>query len=141
QVASGSLTLKVGLIDFGQFVRDFVESQAHVISTHQVDLAVESDCMLDGDAYRLERVVMNLLSNALKYSPVDTRVELRVFRSDGHVVLTITDQGPGIPDQEQEVIFQPFGRGQAANGFTEGTGIGLYVVKQIVEAHGGSISV
>jgi signal transduction histidine kinase len=81
------------------------------------------------------------VSNAVKYSPPGTRVTLRVEKEDAEAVLTVRDQGPGIPPEDLKVLFQPFGRGRSANTLAEGTGMGLYVVKQIVEAHDGQIDV
>jgi signal transduction histidine kinase len=98
-------------------------------------------CNIEGDAERLERVVMNLFSNALKYSPPRTRVTVRVAPKSSHAELTVSDQGPGIAKEDLPVIFQPFGRGRSADTLAEGAGMGLYVVKQIVGAHGGRIEV
>ena len=81
------------------------------------------------------------MSDAVKHSPPHTCVTLRVEREDSQAVLSISDQGPGISVDDQKILFQPFGRGRSANTLAEGSGIGLYVVKQIVEAHAGRIEV
>jgi signal transduction histidine kinase len=102
-------------------------------------------CSVQGcwDAARLRRVVDNLLSNALKYSPpgheVVLRIECDVQRDGDWAVLTVRDHG-GLPADEQAHIFTPFWRG-ANSRQTPGSGLGLASVKQIVEAHGGSIAV
>jgi signal transduction histidine kinase len=101
----------------------------------------DEGCVIQGDAHRIERVVMNLLSNAVKYSPPDAPVTLQVQKEDSQAVMTVSDQGPGIAKDDLQVLFQPFGRGRSAAALAEGTGMGLYVVKQIVEAHGGRIDV
>lgn len=99
----------------------------------------------DREKNRLQFVAMvvhdlkNLVSNAVEYSPQNTRVTLLVERVDSQVVLSVCDEGPGIAKEDLKVLFQPFGRGRSADTLAEGTGMGLYVVKQIVEAHGGRI--
>jgi signal transduction histidine kinase len=83
--------------------------------------------------------VGNLLSNAIKYSPEGGTVELAAKRSDSGVRVIVRDEGLGIPEDQQERIFTKFFRGDAgATGIT-GTGLGLAVSREIVEAHGGSI--
>lgn len=92
-----------------------------------------------GDPGRLEQVVINLLSNAVKFSPRKATVELAVSRRDGEVRLAVSDEGPGIPAEEQPRVFERFYRGQGAAG-TPGSGVGLAVVAAIVSAHGGRVA-
>ncbi|HET9091556.1 MAG TPA: ATP-binding protein, partial [Acidimicrobiales bacterium] len=92
-----------------------------------------------GDPGRLEQVVVNLLSNAVKFSPRKATVELAVSRRDGEVRLAVSDEGPGIPVEEQPRVFERFYRGQGAAG-TPGSGVGLAVVAAIVSAHGGRVA-
>ena len=91
-----------------------------------------------GDPDRLAQVVGNLLSNAIKYSPEGGMVELARRRS-GEVRLSVRDEGLGIPADQQERIFTKFFRGDAAATGITGTGLGLAVSREIVEAHGGRI--
>jgi two-component system sensor histidine kinase MtrB len=141
QVASGHLSLQRALVDLGVVVRQLIQAQATAWASHQVVVETALGCMVLGDARRLERVVQNLVSNAVKYSPRHTRVTVRVEKEDRFTLLTVSDQGRGIAPEDLQVIFQPFGRGRSADMLAEGTGLGLYVVKQIVEAHGGRIEV
>jgi len=94
------------------------------------------------DRARLDQVLTNLLSNALKYSPSggEVCVEVRAV-ADERSVLIVSDQGLGIPSAEQAQLFQPFVRGALSHGQIGGTGLGLYIVWQIVEGHGGTIAV
>jgi len=141
QVATGRFSIARTEVDLGVLVRRLVESREGARATHEIVVEAPAGCLIQGDAERLERVVMNLLSNAVKYSPPHTRVTVRVARTDALAVLTISDQGPGIAKEDLPVIFQPFGRGRSADTLAEGAGMGLYVVKQIVEAHEGRIEV
>ncbi|MCL5280444.1 MAG: HAMP domain-containing histidine kinase [Planctomycetes bacterium] len=141
QVTNGRFSLHKVEIDLGALVRQFSRAQGRTFTAHEIAVQTEEGCMIQGDARRIERVVMNLLSNAVKYSPPNTRITVQVRKEDSQAVLTVSDQGPGIAEDDLGVLFQPFGRGRSAEALAEGTGMGLYVVKQIVEAHGGRIEV
>jgi two-component system sensor histidine kinase BaeS len=95
---------------------------------------------LRGDRAKLGQVIANLLSNALKFVPEGGRVDVAVGPRDGTVELDVSDDGPGIPADERERVFDRFWRGTASAGIA-GRGIGLAVVDDIVTAHGGSIRV
>jgi PAS domain S-box-containing protein len=102
-----------------------------------LDLPQPTPCVL-ADPGRLERVLVNLLTNALKYSPDDRPVLVKAGREDGHAVVSVVDQGVGIPPEETPRLFARYYRTRSA-GKTEGLGLGLYVARLIVEAHGGKI--
>ena len=94
------------------------------------------------DAQRLSHVVDNLLNNAIKYTPPEGAIDLRLWREGERALLQVSDSGYGIPPDEIAGLFQPFhrGRSMAARGI-RGTGLGLLIVKEIVERHGGSVDV
>jgi signal transduction histidine kinase len=141
QIASGQFSLQKTPVELCALVRRLMEGQAAASPSHQIIVETQEECTVLGDPSRLERVVMNLVSNAVKYSPRHTRITVKVEKKDSFAVLVVADEGRGISKEDLRVIFQPFGRGRSADTYAEGTGIGLYVVKQIVEAHGGRIEV
>jgi signal transduction histidine kinase len=141
QVSSGRFTVNKARVDLCELVRRLIQAQGQAFADHQVVVESVETCTVLGDADRLERVVQNLVSNAVKYSPRDTRVVVSIERRESFAVLAVCDEGPGISQEDLKVIFQPFGRGRSADRLAEGTGMGLYVVKQIVEAHNGQITV
>ncbi len=94
-----------------------------------------------GDPARLEEVLHNLLSNAVKYSPTGGRVDVRVVQEPAGMVLEVRDQGIGIPPDAHARLFEPFYRAGNVSPQSSGFGIGLYVVQEIVERHGGRIEV
>ena len=98
-----------------------------------------SDCPIYQDPEVMHRVVDNLLSNAIKYSPKGTRVILGIRIEGSSVMIEVTDQGIGIPDEDLKYLFQPFQRGSNAGGFP-GTGIGLTIIQKSVELMNGSIT-
>ena len=93
---------------------------------------------LSADAIRLCQAVNNLLDNALKYTPPGGRITLAVRTAPGAVVFTLADNGPGVPAAEREAIFRRLYRGDASRS-QRGLGLGLSLVKAIVEAHSGTI--
>jgi two-component system phosphate regulon sensor histidine kinase PhoR len=93
------------------------------------------------DRRRLTRLLGNLLDNAVKYSPLGGEVRVQVGRRAGQALLSVEDQGVGIPEEDLIRIFERFQRGHnVATGQIAGTGIGLASVRHIVESHGGSVS-
>jgi signal transduction histidine kinase len=100
----------------------------------------EGRFLVRGDSARLEQVVINLLSNAHKYSPAGTLVELRVTRSGGECLMSVRDQGPGVPEEERERIFERFYRStQHRQDRTPSTGLGLPIARTIAELHRGRV--
>jgi two-component system phosphate regulon sensor histidine kinase PhoR len=93
-----------------------------------------------GDRYALERVFTNLLTNALKFTPAGGRVVMHAAHRQDTIVVTIMDTGPGLAPAECATVFERYQRGSAAQ-HTEGTGLVLFIVKTLVEAHGGRVEV
>ena len=93
-----------------------------------------------GDANSLQEVLQNLLDNALQYTPAGGKIEVSALSTDGRVVVTVADTGIGIPQAEQERIFERFYRVDAARSREAGgTGLGLSIARHIMEAHGGRL--
>jgi signal transduction histidine kinase len=84
-------------------------------------------------------VLANLLDNAVKYSPAGDEVRVTAFSRDDVVRVDVSDNGPGIPEDDQRVIFEKFGR--APGSARPGTGLGLFIARSIAEAHGGALDV
>ena len=89
------------------------------------------------DADRVQQVLTNLLDNAVRHSPIDAPVEVRLRVDDGEAAIAVTDSGPGIAPDDAERVFQKFVRGR--NAAAGGTGLGLYISRRIIDAHGGRI--
>jgi signal transduction histidine kinase len=134
------LELVTERVDLAELLDEQAELYAEQSPKHTVEVSLdERPLPVRGDPDRLAQVVGNLLSNAIKYSPEGGTVELAAERRGSGVRLIVRDEGLGIPEDQQERIFTKFFRGDAgATGIT-GTGLGLAVSRQIVEAHGGSI--
>jgi signal transduction histidine kinase len=105
-----------------------------------VDQADEQGCWVEGDAVRLERALVNLLGNAIKFSPSGSTVSVALDRGVGTAKVSVHDQGPGISDEGLARIFELFHR-ETPTAHLPGQGLGLFITKQIVESHGGTIDV
>jgi len=93
---------------------------------------------IDADPQQLERAVLNVLENAVKYSPSGSEVTVNTHRENGFIFCNVSDHGSGISSEELEKVFEPFYRGIAATG-KEGTGLGLFLARRIIELHHGQI--
>jgi signal transduction histidine kinase len=91
------------------------------------------------NASQLRGAVANLIRNALAYSPSDGVVRVSVSSTDHWAIIDVQDEGPGIPEEMQASIFDPFARGPASES-TGGSGLGLFIARRVVEAHDGSLS-
>jgi signal transduction histidine kinase len=91
------------------------------------------------DIERFERATINLITNALKYSPPESTVVVRVSRSNEEALVSVHDQGWGIPADELPYVFDRFYRAKTGKKVGEGLGLGLYIARLIAEAHGGRI--
>ena len=141
QVSTGRLRLNKAELDLTAVLGALVAEQAEVFCDHEITFEGEEGCRVLADRDRIERVAINLVSNAAKYSPKGSTVRVKLVRAEGAAVLSVRDEGAGIPPEELAAIFQPFGRGAQAHRWAKGTGLGLNVVKQIIEAHGGALRI
>ncbi len=136
--------VKVTDVDLTQLVIETVSDEKVMAPDHIWQLQLPDEPVtVRGDATQLHQVLANLLSNARKHTDAGTTVVTGVMLSaDGSAVVTVTDNGPGIPEDFQGRIFSRFARADAARSGSEGTsGLGLSIVESIVEAHGGSVEV
>ncbi|HWP66973.1 MAG TPA: HAMP domain-containing sensor histidine kinase [Candidatus Limnocylindria bacterium] len=128
-------------VDFVELVTDIVDAHRPTATARQLELSFEGDCpALRGDRRQLGRVVANLVSNALKYTPGPGRVDVRLGHDAGGAVLTVSDTGAGLAPADLERLFTKHARFHRHLDIP-GTGLGLYLSKAIVEAHGGRIDV
>ncbi|MFB1630123.1 ATP-binding protein [Pseudomonas sp. AP-1] len=141
RIRTGKLSLRPKPFDLSQLVRGLVENfaaQAAALDTH-IELLRCEPLQGEWDEFRIEQVVANLLSNALRYGE-RRPVQVRVYAQDGMAWVQVQDQGIGVSADNQQRIFHQFER-VAAHQASGGLGLGLYISEQIVQAHGGRILV
>ena len=143
QLQLARLDLRRERVDLASLARRVVEQAEHAperTAGHTLVVEGEGPVWLDGDPVRLEQVVANLIGNALKYSPDGGAVRCTVRRDGGRAWLIVSDQGLGIAPEAQATLFQPFARAATAGRVIGGTGLGLYIARELVERHGGAIA-
>jgi signal transduction histidine kinase len=128
--------------DFDVMLSNCISIVSQTFPDYTFICETKTGAVLRGDEERLEQVVLNFLSNAVKYSPTDKRVliETRILDS-GSVQLCITDFGVGIPKEDQPKIFEKFYRAAGSAGNFPGLGLGLYICADILQRHGASFGV
>jgi PAS domain S-box-containing protein len=143
QIEAGRLQLETSPVDLEQIAADAVESARPLADQKQIELTTEVHAVprFEGDRGRLGQLLDNFLSNAIKFTPEGGSVRVRLGLEDGNAVLEIADTGMGIPQAEQERLFERFFRTSNATAQAiQGTGLGLTISKAIAEAHGGRIT-
>lgn len=142
EAEGGMLRLDKTACDLGVMARDAVELYAEVAETKPVALSVDAAVAAPvlADATRLRQAIANLVDNAVKYTPPGGRATVRVTVEGNDAVLTVSDTGPGVPAAEQARVWERLYRGDASRS-QRGLGLGLSLVRVIVEAHGGRATV
>jgi two-component system phosphate regulon sensor histidine kinase PhoR len=129
-------------VDLASLVREAWQSVEPLAKPRHQELHLSglSQIYLWGDEQRLYRLILNLLDNAVKYGKPDSPIHVVLSEQGSQVRLEVYDHGPGLPEDQFELVFQPFYRTDTARARSKGgTGLGLAIVRQIVEVHGGTI--
>jgi signal transduction histidine kinase len=140
RIEAGAFTYSFGDIDVGALTEEAVATA----SVGQDEVAVRAIVQrplptVRGDGVRLRQVVSNLIDNAVKYSDAGAEVEVEVATLNSDMLVRVRDHGPGIPRDQQRLIFEKFGRVRGSS--KPGSGLGLFIARSIAEAHGGSVEV
>lgn len=142
RIVTGKLQLNLQPVSLQQVTQAAAESMQHAAAAKEITLSIATGgapAPIEGDAARLQQVVLNLLSNAIKFTPSGGAISVSVERDEEHVELTVRDTGQGIPPDALANIFDRFEQAGARHTPTSGLGLGLTIAKHIVEAHRGSI--
>ena len=145
KIEAGRMELELAPFSLVAALNNAVTLVRERASSHGIKLELDVAPQLDtvvADERKLKQVVVNLLANAVKFTPDGGRITLRAARDDGHVRLAVQDTGIGIAPEDQQRIFEEFQQaGTQSERSREGTGLGLTLTKRMVELHGGTISV
>jgi signal transduction histidine kinase len=142
RIEAGTFSYSFEDVDLARLVRDSAAAAEHGQDEVAVEAVVREPLpAVRGDRDRLRQVLVNLIDNAVKYSPPGDRVRVEAEQTDGRVVIEVRDRGPGISPEHQRLIFEKFGRANVAEHAKPGTGLGLFIARSIAEAHGGALEV
>jgi signal transduction histidine kinase len=137
-----SLSLELRLVDLRDVVEPIVRMMDRISDRHPIGLAMDpTPLVVNGDAERLGRVVENLITNAIKYSPGGGAIEICVREDRGSVMLTVRDHGIGIPADARDRLFELGYRAPQAVNVAPGLGLGLYTASEVIRRHGGTITI
>jgi signal transduction histidine kinase len=142
RIEAGTFSYTFDDLDVAELVRETVA--AAQVGQDEVQITAEVEAPLPairGDRERLRQVLTNLIDNAVKYSPVGGEVTVSAVALNGSVRIDVADRGPGIPREQQKMIFEKFGRASSGGAAKPGTGLGLFIARSIAEAHGGALDV
>ena len=140
RLESGAIALRLDLFEVGEIVGAALERAGSVLARHRIEVPIAPDLpMVRLDAILFEQVLFNLLDNAAKYAPPGSRIDVRARRDGDVVAIEVIDEGPGIPADDLERVFDKFYRVQAQDRRRAGTGLGLAICRGFVEAQGGRI--
>jgi two-component system, OmpR family, phosphate regulon sensor histidine kinase PhoR len=138
---AGRFVLQLESVDLGPLVES-VATQVRSSAAHHTVLVEAAGVHVLADALRLRQVITNLITNAVRYSPVDTTVQARVSSDGEYGLVQVDDEGPGIPPAHRERLFERYYRVpgiKRTGSSTEGLGLGLYLCREIITLHGGRI--
>ena len=139
RLEAGAVQLNKAWLPLEEVVGSALAACAPALAAHRVDVQLPDGLpLLQIDAVLMERVLVNLLENAAKYTPAGTAIHIAAQARSDTVALAVSDEGPGLPSGREELLFEKFERG-ARESATPGVGLGLAICRAIVQAHGGSI--
>lgn len=141
RIRTGKLSIRPSRFDLAQLVSNLLQNFAQQIEAAETTVSFEAESPVEGcwDEFRIEQVISNLLTNALRYGG-RSPIQVRVYRQGNHARVEVQDHGIGISEENQKRIFQQFER-VSAKTVVAGLGLGLFISEQIVAAHGGFIVV
>lgn len=140
RIEAGTFTYVYADVDLGDLVRETVAMVALGHDEVTLRTVVKSPLpRVRGDRERLRQLLLNLLTNAAKYTVAGDEIEVNAGSTDGVVTISVRDHGPGIPPDQQAFVFEKFGRLNPGGKSKPGAGLGLFIARSIAEAHGGSL--
>jgi signal transduction histidine kinase len=135
--SGGNLQLELRNTLVSELVQEVVADLDLLVDDHDLIVSVEDDALLRIDAPRVRQILINLLSNAIKFSPAGSSVTIAVSRCEDSVEICVSDEGEGIPSEKYEELFLKYSR---LGSQVKGTGLGLYISRELARAHGGDLS-
>ena len=141
KLESGKLEYNFSDFKISDVINDSILNIKNSEVTHTVRVFGDKDCVIYGDKNRIEQVIINLIDNAIKYSPDANEVLIGLSQDRGYFKMEVRDFGPGIPEEKLHLIFERYYRGEENSFKTSGLGLGLFISSEIIKRHHGRIGV
>jgi PAS domain S-box-containing protein len=140
RLQAGALSINLSEVEMESLVERIADRFQTQSELHEISVSFENNFpIILGDENRLEQVLSNLISNSIKYSPAGGKILIEGNHIPGQVIVCVSDEGPGIATSDIPYIFDRFYRADQVSKTTKGAGLGLYLARAVVEAHGGRI--
>jgi signal transduction histidine kinase len=137
-IDAGKLTINAQRFSLTELINGYIAQMSHVASVKQTRIEIsmpDTDVSIVSDAARIQQILDNYVSNAIKYSPVNSRVRILLIEHKGHVEISVSDEGPGISADEMAKLFKQFSTASSIPRSGEhATGLGLAIVKKIADS-------
>ncbi|WP_345196942.1 HAMP domain-containing sensor histidine kinase [Kistimonas scapharcae] len=144
KLAEDKITFDITTINVDEFIKELTKNQSVYCTMHHSNIVFDGNATgvkINADKARLDQVITNLVSNAAKFSPENSDIIIRTQAKDKKLRIEVIDQGPGIPDDFKEKIFQRFSQADSSSTRSaQGAGLGLYICKKIITNLGGRIN-
>jgi two-component system sensor histidine kinase/response regulator len=137
RIENGKLKFNESLFNFNKLLKESVEMISQIYPDYKILVSGESNVLVRGDETRLEQVILNYMTNAIKYSPDIREMELRSYVQDNYLIVSVKDFGIGIPKENQAEVFRKFYRVEGTAQRFQGLGVGLYICFEIIRRHNG----
>ncbi|WP_423147134.1 PAS domain S-box protein [Rubrolithibacter danxiaensis] len=141
KIQAGKMLLNKTSFTIGQAIQDCADQIQITEDSHRIEIKGKTDTVIFADKHRIEQVIINFLSNAIKYSPQSDKVILTIKPGADHVRVEVKDFGIGIPEDKVNYVFDRFFRVQESSQKFSGLGLGLYISAEIIRRHGGEVGV
>ena len=143
KIESGKLALNKSSFDLIDLIKEIIQFNRYNADKKNIHLKIEAFEKIDlitADKSGIQQALDNLINNAIKFSPVNSRISVGVFNNNDNITIYVKDTGPGIPEEDLDKLFIPFSRTSVkVTGDEKSTGLGLVIVKKIVTSHNGKI--
>lgn len=143
RIDTAAFTIQKSQRDLSHYIEQLAGKISHGVGQqHKFELKIEKNIALDFDDIATHSIVANLIENAVKYSKAGTTITVSLMKKESHILLSVSDEGTGIPDAFKKTVFERFYRtGSEETRATKGTGLGLYIANYLATMHGWRISV
>jgi len=141
KIKAGKLKFNKEKLNLTDLLNLCIENSTYIYPLHKIKKELQDDIIVCGNAERLEQVLMNLINNAVKYSPNRKEIIIRAEKNKDSAVVSVIDFGIGMAKSDEELIFERFYRANGHVSTMPGLGMGLYISSEIIKEHNGEINV